>query len=313
MALGPFIRGNITELSARVIIETFVQYLITGLLIGGVYALMSVGLALIFGIMKVVNFAQGDFMMLGMFLTYFLFAVFGVHPLIGALLTIPPLYLLGVLVHRFLLVHVSGQGTTQEMDAQLVLTLGLSLILTNGMSMVFGPTPRGIVTPLATEAFRLGPFFLNQARTYAFGVALVVAFAVYLFLQYTDLGKALRAAADEPEAALYMGISVTRMHQVAFGLGIALAAVAGGLLATFWPIEPTVGINFIILMFVSVVLGGLGSIPGGFVGGLVIGMVQSLSQLVLPLQLQNVGVFLTFLLILYLRPQGLFGRRGRTV
>lgn len=294
-------------------IETFIQYLITGLLIGGVYALMSVGLALIFGIMKVVNFAQGDFMMLGMFLTYFLYAVVGVHPLLGALLVMLPLYLLGMLVHRGLMVHVSGRGTTQEMDAQLILTLGLSLILTNGMTLLFGPTPRGIVTPLATEAFRLGPFFLNQARTYAFVLALIVAFGVYLFLQHTDVGKALRAAADEPEAAVYMGISVARMHRVAFGLGIALAAVAGGLLATFWPIEPNVGLNFIVLMFVAVVLGGLGSIPGGFFGGLVIGMVQSLSQLVLPLQLQNVGVFVTFLLILYLRPQGLFGRHGRTI
>ncbi len=294
-------------------IATFLQYLITGLLIGGVYALMSVGLALIFGIMKVVNFAQGDFMMLGMFLTYFLHAFFGVHPLLGALLTIPPMYLFGLLVHRTLLVHVSGGSTAQEMDAQLILTLGLSLILTNGVTMMLGPTPRGIVTPLSTEAFRLGPLFLNQARTYAFGMALLVAFGVYLFLQHTDHGKALRAAADQPEAAVYMGISVAQMHRVAFGLGIALAAVAGGLLATFWPIEPTVGLNFIVLMFVAVVLGGLGSIPGGFVGGLVIGMVQSLSQLVLPLQLQNVSVFVAFLLLLYLRPQGLFGRRGRTV
>ncbi len=292
-------------------IETLVQYLITGLLIGGVYALMSVGLALIFGIMKVVNFAQGEFMMFGMFLTYFFYTFWGVHPLAGALLTIVPLFLLGLFIHRTLLVHVSGGGTTQEMDAQVILFLGLSLIFTNGMTLIFGPTPRGIVTPLATEAFRLGPFFLNQARTYAFGLALIVAFGVYLFLQYTDLGKALRAAADEPEAALYMGISVPHMHRVAFALGIALAAVAGGLLATFWPIGPTVGVNFIILMFVSVVLGGLGSIPGGFFGGLVIGMVQSLSQLILPLQLQNVCVFITFLLILYLRPQGLFGRRGR--
>ncbi len=294
-------------------IETFVQYLITGLLIGGVYALMSVGLALIFGIMKVVNFAQGEFMMFGMFLTYYFYAVWGVNPLLGALLTMVPLFLFGLLVHRTLLVHVSGGGTTQEMDAQVILFIGLSLIFTNGMTMIFGPTPRGIVTPLATEAFRLGPFFLNQARTYAFAVALIVAFAVYLFLQYTDLGKALRAAADEPEAALYMGISVTHMHRVAFALGVALAAVAGGLLATFWPIEPTVGVNFVILMFVSVVLGGLGSIPGGFFGGMVIGMVQSLSQLFFPLQLQNVCVFVTFLLILYLRPQGLFGRRGRAV
>jgi branched-chain amino acid transport system permease protein len=274
---------------------------------------MSVGLALIFGIMKVVNFAQGDFMMLGMYLTYFLYMSLGLHPLLGALLTIPPFYLLGVLVHRTLLVHVSGRSTAQEMDAQLILTLGLSLIITNGVTMLLGPTPRGIVTPLATEAFRLGPLFLNQARTYAFFVALLVAGGVYLFLQRTDLGKALRAAADEPEAALYMGISVPRMHMVAFGLGIALTAVAGGLLATFWPIEPTVAVNFIILMFVAVVMGGLGSIPGGFFGGLVIGLVQSLSQLVLPLQLQNVGVFVAFLLLLYLRPQGLFGRHGRAV
>ena len=294
-------------------IATLLQYLITGLLMGGVYALMSVGLALIFGIMKVVNFAQGDFMMLGMFLTYFLYTFLGLHPLLGALLTMPALFLLGLLVHGTLLVHVSGRGTTQEMDAQLILTLGLSLIITNGITMTLGPTPRGIVTPLATEAFRLGPLFLNQARTWAFVMALLVALGVYLFLQYTNLGKALRAAADEPEAALYMGISVTHMHRVAFGLGIALAAVAGGLLATFWPIEPTVALNFIILMFVAVVLGGLGSIPGGFVGGLVIGMVQSLSQLVMPLQLQNVGVFVVFLLLLYLRPQGLYGRRGRAV
>jgi len=285
----------------------------TGLLIGGVYALMSVGLALIFGIMKVVNFAQGDFMMLGMFVTYFLYVWLGLHPLLGALLTMPPLYLLGILVHRLLLVHVSGGGTAQEMDAQLILTLGLSLIITNGVTITLGPTPRAIVTPLATEAFRVGPLLLNQARTYAFIVALVVACGVYVLLQYTDLGKALRAAADEPEAAMYMGISVTRMHQVAFGLGIALAAVAGGLLATFWPIEPNVALNFIILMFVAVVLGGLGSIPGGFVGGLLIGIVQSLSQLVLPLQLQNVGVFVAFLLLLYLRPHGLLGRRGRAV
>ena len=294
-------------------LTTLLQYLITGVLMGGVYALMSVGLALIFGIMKVVNFAQGEFMMLGMFLTYFLYGALGLHPLLGALLTLPPMYLFGLVVHRVLLVHVSGGRTTQEMDAQLILTLGLSLVLTNGVILLFGPTPRGIVTPLATEAFRLGPLFLNQARTYAFCLALIVALGVYVFLQYTDLGKALRAAADEPEAALYMGISVSRMHGIAFALGIALAAVAGGLLATFWPIEPTVGLNFIVLMFVAVVLGGLGSIPGGFFGGLVIGMVQSLSLLVLPLQLQNVGVFVAFLLLLYLRPQGLFGRRGGAV
>ena len=292
-----------------------IQYVATGLLVGGVYALMSIGLALIFGVMRVVNFAQGDFMMLGMYLTYF-YAVSGhVDPLLGALLTLPPFFGLGLLVHRLVLGRVTGGGGDpgRQQDAQLIVTLGLSLIITNATTMILTPTPRGIRTAYATEAFTLGPVLLNQARTYAFFMALLLAAAVYLFLTRTDLGKALRAAADDPEAAGYQGIDVRAMHGLAFGSGIALVAAAGGLLATYYPIEPNVAVNFIVLMFVAVVLGGLGSIPGAFVGGLVIGLVQSLTLLVLPFQLQNTGVFIAFLLVLYLRPQGLFGRRLRTV
>jgi branched-chain amino acid transport system permease protein len=290
------------------------QYVVTGLLVGGVYALMSIGLALIFGVMRVVNFAQGDFMMLGMYLTYYYAVVLGIDPLLGALLTIPPFFLVGVLVHKAFLARVTGGGDpAREMDAQLILTLGLSLIITNATTMILSPTPRGIRTSYATQAFAVGPLLLNEARAYAFLMALLVAAAVYAFLTRTDLGRALRASADDPEAASYQGINVRAMHAVAFGVGIALVAVAGGLLATYYPIEPNVAVNFIVLMFVAVVLGGLGSIPGAFVGGIVIGLVQSLTLLVLPLQLQNVGVFVAFLLVLYVRPLGLFGRRARTV
>jgi len=291
-----------------------VQYVATGLLVGGVYALMSIGLALIFGVMRVVNFAQGDFMMLGMYLTYFFAIGYQVDPLLGALVTIPPFFALGLLVHRVLLVRVTGGGDPQrEMDAQLILTLGLSLIITNATTMILSPMPRGIRTAYATQAFAAGPILVNQARAYAFLMALLLAAAVYVFLARTDLGKALRAAADDPEAAGYQGINVRAMHGIAFGVGIGLVAAAGGLLATYHPIEPTVAVNFIVLMFVAVVLGGLGSIPGAFVGGLLIGLVQSLTLLVLPFQLQNVGVFIAFLLVLYLRPQGLFGQRMRSV
>jgi branched-chain amino acid transport system permease protein len=265
-----------------VALAELVQYVATGLLVGGVYALMSIGLALIFGVMRVVNFAQGDFMMLGMYLTYF-YAMSGIDPLLGAILTIPPFFVLGWLVHRGLLARVTGGGDPQrQMDAQLILTLGLSLVITNATTMILTPTPRGIRT-------------------------------AYVFLPRTDAGRALRAAADDPEAASYQGIDVRAMHGLAFGVGIALVAAAGGLLATYYPIEPSVAGNFIVLMFVAVVLGGLGSIPGAFVGGLVIGLVQSLTLLVLPFQLQNTGVFIVFLLVLYLRPQGLFGRRTRTI
>ena len=290
------------------------QNILTGLLVGGLYALMSIGLALIFGVMRVVNFAQADFMMLGMYLTYFFYVAWGVHPLLGALVTIPPFYLLGLIIHRSLMVRVTGGGDpNRQMDAQLILTLGLSLIITNATTMILGPMPRGIKSPLATEAFTFGGMLLNQARSYTFIMACLLAAVVFLFLQRTDLGKALRAAADDPEAAAYMGISVPRMHGTAFAIGIGLVAAAGGLLATYHPIEPTVAVNFIILMFVAVVLGGLGSIPGAFLGGLLIGLVQSLTLLVLPFQLQNVGVFVAFLLVLYLRPQGLLGRLGRAI
>jgi len=282
--------------------------------VGGVYALMSIGLAVIFGVMRVVNFAQGDFMMLGMYLTYFYAVGLGIDPLLGALVTIPPFFLLGLAVHRVFLARVTGGGDpSREMDAQLILTLGLSLIITNATTMILSPTPRGIRTTYATQAFAIGPLLLNQARTYAFLMALLLAAGMYVFLTRTDLGKALRAAADDPEAASYQAINVRAMHGVAFGVGIALVAAAGGLLATYYPIEPNVAVNFIVLMFVAVVLGGLGSIPGAFVGGIVIGLVQSLTLLVLPLQLQNVGVFVAFLVVLYVRPQGLFGRRARTV
>jgi branched-chain amino acid transport system permease protein len=245
-------------------VAELVQYVATGLLVGGVYALMSIGLALIFGVMRVVNFAQGDFMMLGMYLTYF-YAISGrVDPLLGALLSIPPFFALGWLVHRGILARVTGGDPARQHDAQLIVTLGLSLVITNATTMILTPTPRGIPTSYATQAFAVGPVLLNQARSYAFAMALVLA-------------------------------------------------AAGGLLATYYPIEPTVAGNFIVLMFVAVVLGGLGSIPGAFVGGLVIGLVQSLTLLVLPFQLQNTGVFIAFLLVLYLRPQGLFGRRLRAV
>jgi branched-chain amino acid transport system permease protein len=297
-----------------VVASELAQYVVTGLLVGGVYALMSIGLALIFGIMRVVNFAQGDFMMLGMYLTFYYAVALGIDPLLGALLSIPPFFVLGLLVHRAFLARVTGGGDpNREMDAQLILTLGLSLVITNATTMILSPMPRSINAPYASKAFAVGPLLLNQARTYSFATALLLAAAVYVFLTRTDLGKALRAAADDPEAAGYQGIDVRTMHGVAFGIGIALVAAAGGLLASYHPIEPNVAVNFIVLMFVAVVLGGLGSIPGAFVGGIVIGLVQSLTLLLLPLQLQNVGVFVAFLVVLYVRPQGLFGRRARSV
>lgn len=285
------------------------QYLVTGVQVGGVYALMSVGLALIFGVMRVVNFAQGDFLMLGMYAAYALYVGLAIDPLLGALLIVPPFFVGGLLVQRGLLQPVMRKGQTE--NAQLIFTLGLSLVLQNGALMLFGPTPRGIPVPYGPSGWPLGPVVVNQARTYSFLAACLFLLGLYLVLYRTQVGRALRATADNVEAATYMGIDVQRAYMLALGLGVAASAAAGALVATYYPMQPYVAWDFIVLMFIAVVLGGLGRIEGAFFGGLIIGVVQNLSAALLPLQLQNVGLYVMFLAILFLRPYGLFGKPPR--
>ena len=310
-----------------VILENVLQALTAGLLVGSVYALMCVGLGFIFGVMRVINFAQGEFLMLGMYATLYAYTWLGlgrflgpyVGPIVAAALAGILLYIVGILLHRYLLARVTGFrvfGSEGEGHyPQLILTLGLSLILSNGGLILFGSTPENIRTPLSATAWELGPFvgdhvsiFLNKARSVAFLVSIAVALALYFFVTRSRVGKTLRAAADNPEAATYMGIDVDRAHRIAFGLGCAITAVAGGLVATYYPFQPYVGLEFVIIMYAGVVLGGMGSIGGAFWGGLTIGLVQQLSTLVLPVQLQNAAIFGVFLLIVLVRPEGLFGR-----
>ena len=204
----------------------------------------------------------------------------------------------------------AGGGASQQ--------LGLSLVLANGGLILFGSSPQTIRTPLSATAWELPvtsdiSLFLNKARTVACIVTLVVAFAVAMFINRSRHGKILRAAADNAEAATYMGIRVTRAHRLAFALGAGISAIAGGLVATYYPFQPYVVLEFIIVMYAGVVLGGMGSVMGAFWGGLTIGLVQQLSTLVLPQQLQNATIFVVFLLIILLRPQGLFGRNVERV
>lgn len=307
-------------------IEDFVQALIAGLLVGAVYGLMCVGLGLIFGVMRVVNFAQGDFLMLGMYFSLYVVSGLGAlaflgpqaAPIAGALLAGPVLFAGGWLLHRLLLARVTGTrvaGSEGAGNAQLILTLGIALILENGGLMAFGSTPQVVHTPLSWSAWQIpllsesfGEVFVNKARGVACLVSVLVGAALYWFVSHARLGKALRAAADNPEAATYMGIAVDRAHGLAFGIGAGITAIAGGLVATYYPFQPYVGFDFVIIMYAGVVLGGMDSILGAFWGGLTIGLVQQLSTLVLPLQLQNFAIFVVFLLVVQLRPQGLFGR-----
>ncbi len=306
-------------------LEAFLQAMIAGLLVGAIYGIMCVGLGLIFGVMRVINFAHGDFMMLGMYAAFYCFTALGVQatfgntwgPFVAILLAGPMLAVFGYVIHRLLIARVSGTRTAQLEGeghyAQLILTLGIALILQNGGLIVFGSVLASIRTPLSSSAWELGPFFdisvfVNKAR----GIDAVLSFATMaglaLLINRSKLGKSLRAAADNPTAATYMGIDVERAHRTAFALGTGVTAIAGGLLATNYPFHPYVGVDYVIVMYAGVVLGGMGSIIGAFWGGMTIGLVQQMSTIVLPTQLQNAAIFVVFLLIVFFRPQGFFGR-----
>jgi len=310
-------------------VENFLQLLTAGLLTGAIYGLMCVGLSVIFGVMRVINFAQGEFMMLGMYtaLGAFLFlapAGFGdAAPFIAALLAGIPIFLLGIALHKLLVSRVTGiVGTALQGEghyAQLILTLGISLILSNGGLVVFGSAPVSISTPLSSTSWGEGGLplgesvllFINRGQTIAAVIAIAVVIAFALFMARSRLGRSLRAAADNPRAAIYMGVDVDRAYRLAFGFGVGITAIGGGLLASSYPFQPYVGIEYVIVMYAGVVLGGLGSLRGAFFGGLTIGLVQQLSALILPNQLQNTAIFVVFLLILLIRPEGLFGRAAR--
>jgi branched-chain amino acid transport system permease protein len=313
-------------------VEIFFQALIAGILIGAIYGLMCVGLGIIFGVMRVINFAQGEFLMLGMYFTFYLVAEFNMlwflgpvaGPYTGALLAGPAFFAVGYVLHRFLISRVTGisvAGTEGEGHyAQLILTLGVALVLQNGGLILFGSTPQSVRTPLSARAWEIpllydanAALFLNKARAVAGTVSVMVAVALYWLITRSRLGKTLRAAADNAVAALYMGIDVDRAYRIAFGIGIGITAIAGGLVATYNPFQPYIGLDFVIIMYAGVVLGGMGSILGAFWGGMTIGLVQQLSTLVLPTQLQNAAIFVVFLLVVLVRPQGLFGRATERV
>jgi branched-chain amino acid transport system permease protein len=307
-------------------VENVLQALSAGVLLGGIYGLMCVGLGIIFGVMRVINFAQGDLMMVGMYCAFYLFGALGLSAALGpeagaivaAMLTGPIMYGFGILLYRLLVSRVTGVRVAslegEGHYAQLILTLGLALVLANGGLLLFGSTPVTIRSSLSSSAWEVGPLvgdfvsiFVNKARGISLLFSLVVAAGLYVFITRSRVGKSLRAAADNPEAAIYMGIDVDKANRMAFGIGTAITAVAGGLVATYYPIQPYVGLEFVIVMYAGVVLGGLGSIIGAFWGGMIIGLVQQLATLVLPTQLQNTAVFVVFLLVVFLRPQGLFG------
>ncbi|HYB20126.1 MAG TPA: branched-chain amino acid ABC transporter permease [Thermodesulfobacteriota bacterium] len=280
------------------------QVIVSGLLLGGVYALLSVGLNLIFGVVRVINFAHGDLMMLGMYLTFYLFGLYKIDPYLSAILLVAPaLFLVGMAVQRLLIKPL------QKASALMLIfsTFGLSIALQNLALMGFRADYRTILTPLSTATFNLAGISISIPRLIAFVLALVLLIALFLLLRYTLVGKALRALAENRVVTQLMGVRVQRLNLLAFGLGSAITGVAGALILPFSYVFPTIGGSYTLVAFVVVVLGGLGNMAGAFLGGLTIGLVESLSGTYIAPALKEAIYFVIFILVLLVRPQGLFG------
>lgn len=292
------------------------QAIVTGLLIGGVFGLVAMGLTLIFGVLDIINFAHGALLTIGMYITFVLFDRFGIDPYLAVLITVPLLFLLGSIVQRAI-IHPARNAPAHN---QLLLTLGLALFIENLMLVVFTATPRSIrldygrgvteIGPLAIEfPIRIAGTTITLTKLAAFIFAVLLTALLYLLLQRTTLGKAIRATAQNKEGARLVGISTDRISLITFGLGVACVGAAAALVLPFLAVDPQVGNTFNITAFVIVVLGGMGSIPGALLGGLIIGLTQELGVVFAPSSTKLIGVFLVFILVLLLRPQGLLGKK----
>jgi branched-chain amino acid transport system permease protein len=275
-------------------------------LFGGVFSLMAVGLTLIFGVMRVVNFAHGDMMVWGMYLAWLMATRGGVDPYAGFVVCAAALFLLGFVVQRVLVQRI----VDAPHEMQILLMLGVALVLENAALLAFGPEPQRVRSALAQSTVWLGPVFVDVARLIAFGVAVVLTLLLSLFLFRTDLGRSIRAAADNTYGALVIGIDVRRVYAVAFGVGAACVGAAGALVAPLLPFQPPTGLQLSVASFNIVIIGGMGSLLGAFVGGLLVAVAESLGAVFLKPSLKELVSFSLLVLILLFRPAGLFGRRA---
>jgi branched-chain amino acid transport system permease protein len=283
----------------------FVSILAVGLLLGGIYALVSVGLNLIFGVIRIVNFAQGEFVMLGMYGAFAAQLALQIDPYIAPVLVVPALFALGCAVYWILLRPLQG-----EPMMQIFATFGLLMVLENTVLALTRGVSFSVSSILSETTVSLGPVQMAAARIFVLAAATAVAGGLGWWLHRTIPGKAIRAVAQDRKAARLMGINVERMYMLCFGAGAALAGLAGCLLSPLYSMSPQIGMSFIMPAFAVVVLGGLGSVLGAYAGGFAVGLTEALAGFYLDPALKHAVLFLVFIAVLIVRPSGLFGVAG---
>jgi branched-chain amino acid transport system permease protein len=282
-----------------------VPAVLNGLMAGAVYALVALGLTLIYGVLHIINFAHGALLTAAMFAALFAFTLLGIEPYVAAFLLGPLFFAIGYALQRFII----GPAAHGEDRNFLLVTLGLAVVIENALLYFFRADTRTINLPYAFDVVEIGPAFVAVPRIIAFGAVFAVAAALWTLMRWTDTGKAIRAVAKEKLGAELCGINVAHIYAIAFGLGSACVAVAACLLIPTYYVNPTAGEAFVLIAFTIVVLGGMGSIAGALIGGLCVGVVESFSSILLGESLGQIGIFIMFIVVLLARPSGLFGAR----
>lgn len=279
----------------------FAQLVVFAVLLGGIYGFTALGLTIIFGVMDVINVAHGALMVVGMYTVWFVAVALGVSPFLGIPIAVALTFGFGVLFHRWALAPFMETSPGNS----LIVTLALLLVLIASIEMAFGAMPRTLELDLGSVAY--AGVHVIRGQLYALVVALVVGVTLWLVLHHTHLGRAIRGTADNREGARYVGLDVSRIDYLTFGLGAALAGLAGALIPFVQPFDPYLGNEYLTIAFVVVVLGGLGSIPGAILGGLLIGVIHVFGSFYLPGSTYEILILLVFILALFLRPTGLMG------
>jgi branched-chain amino acid transport system permease protein len=286
-----------------------IEDIINGILMGSIYGLTALGLTIIFGVLKVINFAHGSLLMVGMYVAYWVVLLSGLHPYLSLVLVIPVMYLFGYYLQDIVIKPIfKAERAVREPITVIIVTTGVWYILDNLALLVFGPQYRSIQdNPLKGKMLEIGEMMISLPKLWGFCAALITATAIYYFFQKTRMGRAIRATSLDRDAASLMGINQYKIYNVAFGIGTATAGIAAVTLVPFYNVFPTVGVLFDIKGFIIVVLGGLGSIGGAILGGIIIGLIESVGPQFMTATWTEAIVYGLFLLVLFVKPSGLFG------
>lgn len=284
---------------------------INGILMGSIYGLTAMGLTIIFGVLKVINFAHGSMLMVGMYVTYWVVTFTGINPYLAIFLVAPAMFLFGYYLQDIVIKPIFiAEKNVREPITVIIVTTGIWYILDNLTLLIFGPQYRSLAdNPLQGGMLEIGEMFISLPKLYGFFVAIFTAAAIYWFFEKTSIGRAIRATSMDREAASLMGINQYKVYNLAFGIGAATAGIAAVVLVTFNNVFPTVGVLYDIKGFIIVVLGGLGSIGGALMGGIIVGLIESVGPQFMTATWTEAIVYGLFLVVLFVKPSGLFGQK----